>query len=176
MVNHDFDNDYDMLLWAFSTLLDRFEKADKLFAAQCIWWLASIIQLSEILSYYRQYTIFPSEYLRECIVTPLPATSQRNIKPEDEIAEISITSAEDNNWTISQEGPTLLLGFEQSTKHKKSVLSSTRSDKILKHDRSNEMRQSKRSYSDKALKESLGPITKFQRKQIRKNIKDDIHK
>jgi len=91
MVNHTFDNDYDVILWAFSALLDRFEKEDESFAAQCIWWLASIIQFTEILTYYRQYKIFPSEYLGDCIVSPLPDKKVRLI-PEDDIPELSLDS------------------------------------------------------------------------------------
>jgi len=64
MSGHTFDNDYDVILWAVSALLDRFEKEDKLFPAQCIWGRASSIQCTERLTYYRQFNIFPAEYLR----------------------------------------------------------------------------------------------------------------
>ena len=82
MVLHKFNNDYDVILWAVSALLDRFNKEDKLFAAQCIWWLASIIQFTEILSYYQGiiqfteilsyyqvYKIFPSDYVEDLVLT-----------------------------------------------------------------------------------------------------------
>jgi len=32
MTIQTFDNDYDVIFWAFSALLDRFEKEDNLFA------------------------------------------------------------------------------------------------------------------------------------------------
>jgi len=50
-----FNNQYDVILWTLSLFLDRFEKKDQLFAAQCTWWLASIIQFIEIL---RQQNVF----------------------------------------------------------------------------------------------------------------------
>jgi len=67
----NFNNKYDMIIFAVSELLDRFEKEDKLFAAQCIWWLASIIQFTEIFTYYWQYNMFPSDYIKNDVVTPL---------------------------------------------------------------------------------------------------------
>jgi hypothetical protein len=57
-----FTNDHDIIICIFSRLLDGFEKNDQLFAAQCIWWLAHLIQWTEVLTYYRHYRIFPSEY------------------------------------------------------------------------------------------------------------------
>lgn len=84
MVLHEFDNDNDVILWAFSALLDFFKKQDMLFEVQCIWWLPSIIQFTEILTYYWHYKIFPSEYLRDCQVTPLNQNrgeSSRSIQP-----------------------------------------------------------------------------------------------
>jgi len=36
-----------------------------------IWWLASIIQFTEILSYYGHYKIFPLDYSKDFVVTPL---------------------------------------------------------------------------------------------------------
>jgi len=44
---------------------------DNIFATQCIWWLASVIQYTERLKYYFEYQLFPSDYLRDCTVTPL---------------------------------------------------------------------------------------------------------
>jgi len=62
MVEHKFNNNNYSTLFALSLLLDRFEKEDQLFATQCGWWLASIIQSTEILLCDQNYKIFPSEY------------------------------------------------------------------------------------------------------------------
>jgi len=72
MTEHRIINEYDVILCALSLIPNHLEKEDQLFAAQCIWWLASMIQFTEILSYYRHYEIFPSDYVRDCVVTPVP--------------------------------------------------------------------------------------------------------
>jgi len=43
IVESNFNNEYDMMTNTLSALLDRFEKDDRSFAAQCISGLASII-------------------------------------------------------------------------------------------------------------------------------------
>ena len=71
MVLHKFDNDYDVILWAFLVLIDWFAQEDNLFTARCIWRLASKIQFTEILTYYGHYKIFPSDYISNyCRVHP----------------------------------------------------------------------------------------------------------
>jgi len=67
-------------LCAISLLLDRFEKEDRLFAKQCIWRLASIIQFTDILIYYWHYRIFRSDYGKNLVVMPL-----RNRLPSEEM-------------------------------------------------------------------------------------------
>jgi hypothetical protein len=62
MTKHTFNNEYDVVIWAFSYLLHRFEESHNLFAAQCVWWIASLVKLREILEYYHRHNIFPSEY------------------------------------------------------------------------------------------------------------------
>lgn len=71
MKDQTFANEYDIIVCALALLLRQFEKEDKWFAAQCIWWLVSIIQYTEILKYHLEYNTYPSVYLRDCIVTPL---------------------------------------------------------------------------------------------------------
>jgi len=83
MVEHKFNNEYDIILHALSLLLDHFEKDDQLFAAQWIWWLASIIQFTEILTYYRHYKIFPSDFITDLVVALLPT----GVPDEDFIPE-----------------------------------------------------------------------------------------
>jgi len=63
MIGHNLNNEYDVIVYTLSVLLDRLETEDQLSAAQCIWWLASIIQFTEILIYYRRYKVFPSDYV-----------------------------------------------------------------------------------------------------------------
>jgi len=44
MTENTFNGENDIILCALLVLLDRFQKEDLLFSAQCIWWLESIIQ------------------------------------------------------------------------------------------------------------------------------------
>jgi len=71
MTDHKFNNEYGSILFALSLPLDHSEKDDLLFAAHCIWWLASIIQFTEISTYYRLYKIFPLDYMNNLLVMPL---------------------------------------------------------------------------------------------------------
>jgi len=68
---HWFNNEYDVILCALSLLLDHFEKDNQLFAPQCIWWLASIIQFTKILIYYCHHKIFTSDYINNLVVSPV---------------------------------------------------------------------------------------------------------
>ena len=90
MVCHKFDNNYDMILSAFGALLDHFQSGDMLFTVQCIWWIASIIKFTEILTYYRQYKIFPSEYLQNWIVSPLARNKDGRSVSDCDIPEIRL--------------------------------------------------------------------------------------
>jgi len=60
MPEHKFDNKYDVIIFALSTILNQLERKNQLFAAQCVWWLASIIQYTDILLFDQRYQIFPS--------------------------------------------------------------------------------------------------------------------
>jgi len=44
MTEYKFNNEYNVILYTLSLLLDCFESEDQHFAAQYTWWLASIIQ------------------------------------------------------------------------------------------------------------------------------------
>jgi len=91
MTTREFTNDYDIIIYAFFLLIHWFKKEDNIFVAQCIWWLASIIQYTEVLTYYFDYQIFPSEYLRDCIVTPLlQKDNSGTIVPDSDIPEIDL--------------------------------------------------------------------------------------
>jgi len=88
MREHKFNNEYDAILCPFSLLLDCFGKEDQLFAAQYIWWLASIIQFTEILIYYRDYKVYTSDYVKNLVVTPL--AENRKVSPKSEISVLDI--------------------------------------------------------------------------------------
>jgi len=77
-------------------LLDQIEKEDRLFAALCIWWLASVIQFTDILTYYRLYKKIPSEVIRDCVVTPLPTQETAEaLIPESNIPALDINQYSD---------------------------------------------------------------------------------
>lgn len=90
---HDltFNNKYNVILLTLSKLLDCFKKQDQLFAAHCVWWLASIIQFTEVLIYYRQYKIFLSDYLNNLVVTPLDQCREIiNKVPDSDISDLQL--------------------------------------------------------------------------------------
>jgi hypothetical protein len=66
-------------------------------AAQCIWWLASIIQFAEIFINYEYYTIFPSEYINNLEVSPLPEhVQEESIIQNCNSCELRLDSDTDN--------------------------------------------------------------------------------
>jgi len=58
-----FENEAGILLWTFGTLLVTFEQRQYLFAAQCIWRIAALVQLDPALQYFLNNCRFPSEKL-----------------------------------------------------------------------------------------------------------------
>jgi len=101
MTEHKFNKEYDIILCALLLLLDRFEKEDQLFVTQSIWWLASIIQVTEILTHYRHYKIFPSDYVANIVVTPSPMqdTAQSLVLQ----SEILVLDLSDNKFSVGEE-------------------------------------------------------------------------
>jgi len=96
MTEHKLNNKYVIILFALSALLDRFEIKDWLFAAKCILWLAIIIQVTEIVSYYRHYEIFPSEYVNDWVVTPLKQPNlDKELSFDSDISSIDISGDSD---------------------------------------------------------------------------------
>jgi len=92
MVEHKFDNEYNVVLFALSSLLDRFEEEDRLFPAQCIWWLASINQFMEIVLFYQLHNVFTSEFIKNCVVTPSPQRpSTAALVSESNIPELDLS-------------------------------------------------------------------------------------
>jgi len=55
-----FAREADILLWAFAKLLVTFQECQYLFAAQCIWWIAALVQLDAALRYLINNQKFPS--------------------------------------------------------------------------------------------------------------------
>jgi len=95
MTERKFLNDYNIIVYAFALLIRQFQKENNIFAAQCVWRLASIIQYTEILRFYFECQAFPSEYVRDLVVTPLPDRPSKNIFiPTDNISELDL--AEEN--------------------------------------------------------------------------------
>jgi len=91
MVEHKFNNKYEVILPTVSLLLDRFETEDQLFAAHSVQWLASILQFTEILIYYQQYKIFPSNYISNCEMPPLPIWApEGTMIPEWDISTMTV--------------------------------------------------------------------------------------
>jgi len=70
MVEQKFNNEYDIIRWDVSLLLDRFERGNQVFAAQCIQLLASIFQFTKILIHYHNCKVFLSEYVDSLVVSP----------------------------------------------------------------------------------------------------------
>jgi len=51
MVERTFQNNYDIIVFGLSLLLRQSQKQHNIFAGHCVWWLASIIQYTEIFKY-----------------------------------------------------------------------------------------------------------------------------
>jgi hypothetical protein len=89
---HSFNNEHDIVVWTLSYLLHRFEDSRNLFAAQCVWWVASLIQLTDILVYYHRYNIFPSEYQNQFEESSVSNTRKSpEIVPERDIPPLELT-------------------------------------------------------------------------------------
>jgi len=97
MHEHKFDNQYKVIIFALSNILDQLERKDQIFAAQCDWWLASIIQYTEILLFYRQFNIFPLYWVTNCIVTPLPGVNTEEYSEQD-IPELGLAEEIIEEW------------------------------------------------------------------------------
>ena len=47
-----FENESDILVWTFAKLIVTFQQHQYLFAAQCMWWIAALVQLDPALRYF----------------------------------------------------------------------------------------------------------------------------
>ena len=128
MFTHGFNNMYNIRLCALSLLLDHFDREDQLFAAQYIWWLASIIQFTELLIYYCHYKVFPSGNSNDVVVSPLPNPRLAwSLLPESKTPVSDIN----NSDTEVHSGRSNFLHNYQGKKQLQ--LHTTRSGKIFKH-------------------------------------------
>jgi len=149
MVEHKFDNEYHVIVFALSSLLDRFEKEDWLFAAQCIWWQASIIQFMEILIYYGHHKLFPSDVIKNCVDTQLLQTAFEEICiPEFDIPLIDI------NHGLDIEGYSS--GVKRLPEHRTSKRSSTT--------RLRRVSKNHREPTNPQLQARFGSLTEYQNK------------
>jgi len=129
MVKWEFHNDNNIITYTLFLLIQRFRKEDNIYAAQCIWWLASIIQYTEILKYYVDYQVFPSDYVRDCIVTPLLHHDHSGaIVPDSEIPALNLNCDSDIEDQSAEEG--LQIDFRINKRNK---LNTTRSGQIFKN-------------------------------------------
>jgi len=128
MVEHKINNEYDVILCALYLLLDCFEMQEQLFATQCIWWLASIIQFTEIFVYYRHYKIFPSDYINNLVVTPIPdQVPEEILVPESDTPLLDL--AIDPDIVVRYSHEKLLLGHWIN---KQTKINTTRLGKVFK--------------------------------------------
>jgi len=156
MRKHRFNNEYDVLLFTLSALLHRFENEDRLFAAQCIWWLANIIQLTEILTYNPHYKVFMSDYVKNLVVTPLLGSATSPLG-----SEISALDIEESNHH-SDLNPRGALPNQRTNTRLRSHL--THSGRILK-------KPKKINYSNSDLQRKFRNQNKQKRKHTRLFLK-----
>jgi len=129
MTERKFTNDNDIFVCAFTLLLRLFQQEDKYFATHCIWWMASIIQYTEILKFHLEYNTYQSAYIKDCIVTPLLSqVDNRTILPESDILALDLDLNSDTEEPII---PEAIRSSYPYTKQKQ--LNMTRSGRVFKN-------------------------------------------
>jgi len=105
----------------------------------------------EILIYYRHYEIFPSEYIENLVVTPLPSQIIKyEFIPKDNISELDISGDIDDN------------SIDRNT-----IIHPTR-DEILLHNRIQKLAPKDTAQSGRALKKKAKyPEPSIQQLQVR---------
>jgi len=160
MVEQPFTNEYDIIVCTLALLLRWFQQEDNLFAAQCIWWLASIIQYTEILKFHLQYNTYPSIYVKDLKVTPLIChIDKRDLIEETNIPELDL----DHTSDTVEETPIPQLGSVLRNTHQKN-LNTTRSGRVFKN---------KSTYREPSILELEQRFWK-QSKQQRKSTRDRL--
>jgi hypothetical protein len=114
MPSYNFDNEYDVLLFGFSILIDWFSGDNNLFAAQCIWWIASLIGCTNVLRYYRQYKTFPSKHA-ETQNNTTEIITERNLGiPNSDIPELDLNQvSEDSESSLDSSDNDVVSSTEQ---------------------------------------------------------------
>jgi len=90
-----FENDNDVIVYAFEKVIAHARRTQQIFAAQCIWWLASIIGLEQGLVNYidnissrLNVIIHPEEVSSvERIVSPVPRDIQEDTRQDQVLKE-----------------------------------------------------------------------------------------
>jgi len=59
-MSNTFENEADIILWALAKLLVTFDERQYLFAGQCIWWIAALVQLDPALRHFIDHRDLPS--------------------------------------------------------------------------------------------------------------------
>ena len=133
---------------------NSFESENQLFGVQYTWWLVSIIQFTETLSYYCHYKIFPSDYGKNLVVMPLPKNEAPTpLIPE---SEIPVRSIETSGGESSLSQGSLPLKEWIGIQHE---LNTTRSGKVFKNKKTN--------HSNSEPRRQFGQQSKKELKNIR---------
>jgi len=83
-----FENDYDVIVYAFEKIISYARRTQHIFVAQCVWWLASIIGLESGLINYidsfrkREEVSSEAQLSKEVNQVPDPAPQHQQIHPE----------------------------------------------------------------------------------------------
>jgi len=112
-----FKNKSDRLLSTFAKLLVAFELPQYLFAAQCIWWIAMLVQLDPALQYFLDHREFPSEvWCHNEEPEIIEASLER---------EIPVGPGDIQQWSVIAESP-----VPANTHHQADPLGRTRKGKL----------------------------------------------
>jgi len=165
MVERTFQNNYDIIVFGLSLLLRQSQKQHNIFAGHCVWWLASIIQYTEIFKYYLEYQIFQSDYNRDCIVTTLPSlVNEMVVVPEFDIPPLDL-----DQGSSVEELPSLDEGTIVSRNVKRKQLNTTRSGRVFK----NKPKYQEPTILD--LEQCFGKQSKKQRRGTRDRLRAEIN-
>jgi len=171
MNDRHFNNKYDEILWTFSPLLDRFEKEDQLFPAQSIWWIASVIQFTEILTYYRHYKISPGDSVRNNNTSPEESTTADSCMPTEAIPKLDLNRTSESEKDLRIVHPSRLDRFPLLGSEKPSGVDKMRRKKVLTKGQSLISSLDKTcGYSNQDLEKIFGPLNKQLRKDLRQEI------
>jgi len=86
-----FENEANIILWSLAKLLVTFEERQYHFAAQCIWWIAALVQLDPALRYFIDHRELPSKVMgvdaetqsTEMLISPTPRDLQRHSETDE---------------------------------------------------------------------------------------------